>query len=434
MAPATKAGQYTNAGYTKMVQHHEASKNPDSLDPIATHPAIIAKHQATIDHQQMIARGKMVGQIVDAVAGSAFVPEGAFSIGNAARSATRLDQALARDVAQFHAEGTNKAWAKLMAKQSQSLGKNTGGDGPIALKPQHHLPFKFAKESYKDPASRSENIEGYKYDSELSTEQEAVYANPKTKTAHVAHRGSKTTKDWTESDVQVALGQEGMGGRFKEGEEKMLEVRDKYDGHKVEGSGHSLGGSVVHNNTARFGDEEWYGAHTVFNAGTSPLGRGGIRRVFEPNAAIKNSKVTNIRQKNDFVSWNPAPYGKTEVVDTASHWVEAHPLSSFHEGPLPETSMRAARSAAKQLGSANQLLVDAVGGTATKPTASTNIYSPRKYYPDKGVLPAGERPHKGVLPIQPKQYIRHHDYKISFLQQPKRPRQHHTHITGIRFG
>jgi len=418
MAPVSITNNaFGNASYKQMLRKN----NPKMFEAPPTRTGNILTSDTLTS--------SVVKQIPDFVAGTANVPEGAFALGNAARSAVSMETALKAESNALRAQLNNRQWEKSMGKMDKSLGRTKGAgrtEPPVAIPKQYHKPFEFTKESYRKPEARTPEIDGYKYDAELSTEQEAVYHNPTEKKVHVSHRGSTTGRDWVESDMQILTGTEDIGGRFAEAENKIIEVRNKYPEHVIEGSGHSLGGSVVHSNTAKFGESPWYGQHTTFNPGTSPFGRGGVQKIIEPYSYAKHGKVTNIRQAMDPISWNARPYGKTITVDTADNPKHAHMLDSFQQEALPGYDVKPARAGAKQIVSGPQGPV--INAHRQRGQKVTPVLQPsqRPYYPDSRV---------DVLPIQPKQYIRHnHDYKISFLQQAPRPRQHHTHITGIRFG
>jgi hypothetical protein len=412
MAPVTDT-YYGNKSYKQMIQKN----NPKMFEaPPARTGNVLTSDTWT---------SSAVKQIPDFVAGTAMVPEASFAIGNAARSAVPMESALRAESNALRYQLNERQWTKSMAKMDKSLGRTKGAgntEPPVAIPIQFHKPFKFTKESYRKPEARTTEIDGYKYDAELSTEQEAVYHNAEEKKVHVSHRGSTTVRDWAESDTQILTGTEDLGGRFAEAENKIIEVRNKYPTHIIEGSGHSLGGSVVHSNTAKFGESPWYGQHTTFNPGTSPFGRGGVQKIIEPHSSIKHGKVTNIRQAMDPISWNARPYGKTITVDTADNPKHAHMLDSFEQKALPGYDVKPARAAGKQIVGGPQGPYINSRKSTTKTTPSTNIYNPRPYYPADSRV--------DVLPVQPKQYILHHDYKIR-----SRPRQPHTsHITGIRFG
>lgn len=385
MAPVTNT-YYSNESYKKMLQKNAPKMFQPSKKEVAQQKA-----------------SERISTIMDFVAGSAMVPEGAFAIGNAARSAVSMEAALKIESNALRAQLNNRQWAKSMSKMDKSLGRTKGAgrtEPPVAIPKQYHKPFKFTKESYRKPSERTPEIEGYKYDPELSTEQEAVYHNPQEKKVHVSHRGSTTARDWAESDMQILTGTEDIGGRFAEAENKIIEVRNKYPEHVIEGSGHSLGGSVVHSNTAKFGESPWYGQHTTFNPGTSPFGRGGVQKIIEPHSSIKHAKVTNVRQAMDPISFSARPYGETITVDTADNPKHAHLLDSFQQKALPGYDVKPARAGAKQMVSAPQGPV--INARRQRERRVKQIQqSKRPYYPASKT---------DVLPVAPKRYIGPHDF------------------------
>ena len=390
MAPVTDT-YYGNKSYKQMIQKN----NPIMFEaPPARTGNILTSNTWT---------SSAVKQIPDFVAGSAMVPEGAFGLGNATRSAVSMETALKAESNALRAQLNNRQWTKSMAKMDKSLGRTKGAgrtEPPVAIPKQYHKPFEFTKESYRKPEARTPEIDGYKYDPELSTDQEAVYHNPQEKKVHVSHRGSTTARDWAESDLQILTGTEDIGGRFAEAENKIIEVRNKYPDHVIEGSGHSLGGSVVHSNTAKFGESPWYGQHTTFNPGTSPFGRGGVQKIIEPHSAVKHAKVTNIRQAMDPISFTARPYGETITVDTADNPKHAHLLDSFQQKALPGYDVKPARAAGKQIVSAPQGPV--INARRQREKRVQQIQqTQRPYYPTSKT---------DVLPVAPKRYIGPHDF------------------------
>ena len=390
MAPVTDT-YYGNKSYKQMIQKN----NPIMFEaPPARTGNILTSNTWT---------SSAVKQIPDFVAGSAMVPEGAFGLGNATRSAVSMETALKAESNALRAQLNNRQWTKSMAKMDKSLGRTKGAgrtEPPVAIPKQYHKPFEFTKESYRKPEARTPEIDGYKYDPELSTDQEAVYHNPQEKKVHVSHRGSTTARDWAESDLQILTGTEDIGGRFAEAENKIIEVRNKYPDHVIEGSGHSLGGSVVHSNTAKFGESPWYGQHTTFNPGTSPFGRGGVQKIIEPHSAVKHAKVTNIRQAMDPISFTARPYGETITVDTADNPKHAHLLDSFQQKALPGYDVKPARAAGKQIVSAPQGPV--INARRQREKRVQQIQqTQRPYYPASKT---------DVLPVAPKRYIGPHDF------------------------
>jgi hypothetical protein len=386
MAPIN-TGFYSNESYRRGVMKN----TPKAFEP---DPEDVKRRKA----------GERVGMVMDFIAGTAMVPGGAFAIGNAARVAVPVEAALKAEAAALNAGLGTRQLAKTAAAMDKSLGRTKGAgstEPPVAIPKQFHKPFKFTKESYRKPEARTPEIDGYKYDAELSTEQEAVYHNPTEKKVHVSHRGSTTGRDWVESDMQIVTGTEDIGGRFAEAENKIIEVRNKYPGHEIEGSGHSLGGSVVHSNTAKFGDSPWYGQHTTFNPGTSPLGRGGVQKIIEPYSSVKHGKVTNVRQAMDPISWNARPYGETITVNTAEDPIDAHMLDSFTKKALPEYNVKPARAGAKQIVSGPQGPVINARRQRGRKVTSVPQPSRRPYYPASKT---------DVLPVAPKRYIGPHDF------------------------
>ena len=386
MAPIN-TGYYSNESYRRMVQ-----KNTPKM--FEERPEDVQQRKA----------GERVGMVMDFIAGTAMVPEAAFALGNAARVAVPVETALKAEASALNAGLDTRQLAKTAASMDKSLGRTKGAgrtEPPVAIPKQYHKPFKFTKESYRKPDARTPEIDGYKYDAELSTEQEAVYHNPTEKKVHVSHRGSTTGRDWVESDMQIVTGTEDIGGRFAEAENKIIEVRNKYPEHVIEGSGHSLGGSVVQSNTAKFGDSPWYGQHTTFNPGTSPFGRGGVQKIIEPYSSVKHGKVTNVRQAMDPISWNARPYGETITVNTAEDPIDAHMLDSFTKKALPKYNVKPARAGAKQIVSGPQGPV--INARRQRGRKVTPVPQPsrRPYYPASKT---------DVLPVAPKRYIGPHDF------------------------
>ena len=392
MAPIN-TGYYSNESYRRMVQKNTpknfAPPKPKETGNILTSDTLTSS---------------VVKQIPDFVAGSAMVPEGAFALGMGAGSAVTVETALKAEAVALRAGLNSRQIAKTTASMEKSLGKSKGvgrTEPPVAIPKQYHKPFKFTKESYRKPSERTPEIDGYKYDAELSTEQEAVYHNPQEKKVHVSHRGSTTGRDWAESDMQILTGTEDIGGRFAEAENKIIEVRNKYPEYVIEGSGHSLGGSVVHSNTAKFGESPWYGQHTTFNPGTSPFGRGGVQKIIEPHSSIKHAKVTNVRQVMDPISFSARPYGETVTVDTADNPIHAHLLDSFQQEALPSYNVKPARAGAKQIASGPQGPVINARRQRGRKTRPVSQPSKRPYYPASKT---------DVLPVTPKRYIGPHDF------------------------
>ena len=88
----------------------------------------------------------------------------------------------------------------------------------------------------------------YKYDSELSTNTEKVFFNPD-KEVVIAHSGtnfsSKNIFNDLKADASVLFGLENQNERFKNSQNHLNKVKNKYgDKYKYISTGHSLGASV----------------------------------------------------------------------------------------------------------------------------------------------------------------------------------------------
>ena len=97
--------------------------------------------------------------------------------------------------------------------------------------------------SYKPQQEFAHNVAqyGYEYDPELSSMQDKVFYDPKTKKASIAYRGSTTAKDWL-GNAKLALG-------FKDPEaERRIQLADKVKAKYGEIDtiyGHSRGGFLA---------------------------------------------------------------------------------------------------------------------------------------------------------------------------------------------
>ena len=167
------------------------------------------------------------------------------------------------------------------------------------------LQWEFANESYKSELERKD-IGQYVYDQEMSDAETAVWHNHTDKRTHVASRGSTTAYDWGVSDLQIGLGIEGMGSRFKKAERQTKSAHDKY-GYTTDVSGHSLAGSVSSHLTQRLGNNDWFGKATTFNSGVSALGKGrswssARRACAKADPPAYCNKITHLKEKGDLVS------------------------------------------------------------------------------------------------------------------------------------
>ena len=165
--------------------------------------------------------------------------------------------------------------------------------------------WEFANESYKSERERKD-IGNYVYDRDLSDSETAVWHNHTDKRTHVANRGSVTAYDWAVSDLQVGLGMEDKGSRFKKAERQTKDAHEKY-GYTTDVSGHSLGGTVSSQITQRLGNSDWFGQATTFNSGVSSLGKGALwsaarQECTKPNPPAYCGKITHLKERGDMFS------------------------------------------------------------------------------------------------------------------------------------
>jgi hypothetical protein len=123
--------------------------------------------------------------------------------------------------------------------------------------------------------------------------------------------------------MQVPTGRESLGGRFDAAVEATHAAHDAH-GYTVDGSAHSLGGSLLIHTTEKLGHHEWYGQQTTFNPGTSPFGKSS-----KPHDSSNAHKITHIRQEHDPVSMATPAFGRVVTYNTTADPAAAHSLLSF---------------------------------------------------------------------------------------------------------
>lgn len=158
-------------------------------------------------------------------------------------------------------------------------------------------------------------------DHDLSTKYIAVVRNDVLGETYINHRGTKL-KDFNDlsADIAIATGTQAQHKRFKEAEEHLQKVKEKYGNDNIILTGHSLGGAVS-GHLARKYDLE---AH-MFNPGASI---GEVRGVLNP----KPKKGKLIHYKTDAI--DPISvmgiHGADEVISVKKKKGEnAHSLKNF---------------------------------------------------------------------------------------------------------
>ena len=177
------------------------------------------------------------------------------------------------------------------------------------------------KESYKKPNER-QNIGDYIIDTSLSTPENVVYYNPKTKEVKNVYAGTQgTVKDWG-NNALYAVGLHKHSNRYKRANDIEKKVEEKYGTDNLDILGHSQSGA--------FTQELGKNAKNVvvLNPATHPL--------YTP----KSKNTTVVRATNDVVSslnkLNPFNWGKKaniEVKSKTSNPITEHMPAILEESP-----------------------------------------------------------------------------------------------------
>jgi len=104
----------------------------------------------------------------------------------------------------------------------------------------------FAEAAYKPPAKLGD----YSRVPALSSGETSVYVDPRTATAVITLRGSNKIGD-VGTDALLAVGQLSNTARYKRTVKEVQRAHDALKGYKISVTGHSLGGSLANEITAR---------------------------------------------------------------------------------------------------------------------------------------------------------------------------------------
>ena len=99
--------------------------------------------------------------------------------------------------------------------------------------------------SYTKGKARPRQIGDLVLDSELTTREAAVYANPKTGEVVVSHRGTQGASDWL-NNAALGVGLYKSTGRYSRGKETQQKVNAKYGKENVITTSHSQSGALAH--------------------------------------------------------------------------------------------------------------------------------------------------------------------------------------------
>lgn len=233
--------------------------------------------------------------------------------------------------------GTHTSYKKALAQLRllyYLLNKGTIREGGALKDPKDEIYLQVSIESYKPPSQRQHSLlNGYKYDSDLSTDTEAIYYNPTLKQLVIGHRGTKVAEDLVD-DARILKGNFDKSPRLAHALSKTKQALDKYPDYTLTTTGHSLGNSI----SSTIGPLQSYKNSRVvgFNPGASfetlkkNLGH-TLKCTFSGNSEeckkLKNQKIysTGVDPISILGLIHP---GKTEIVRTKS-FLNPHSLSNF---------------------------------------------------------------------------------------------------------
>ena len=206
---------------------------------------------------------------------------------------------LAEQSAQIQAEDPD--WEAVEDPQFWTSWKGTGRchrahrmiGGKLTSKEFQHM----LKASYK-PSAERENIGDYVLDNSLSTDEVAVYHNPKTGDTKVVYRGTKGLKDWA-NNLALVFGQYNKTDRYKRGKKIYEDVVNKYGTNQLDVLGHSQG------------------AHLAKELGKNAKSVVTLNEAVHPFYNNEHPNQTHIRSSNDIISGlnylNPYNWGKKYI-------------------------------------------------------------------------------------------------------------------------
>jgi hypothetical protein len=143
--------------------------------------------------------------------------------------------------------------------------------------PYPELPLEEALNVSYSPLERTQEKltpYGYVLDKQLSTQQNKVFVQPRSKKVLFTVAGTDPTslRDLSTDAYLGFLGQAGLQttSRYKEAEQTLAKARQKYSGYKKVLSGHSLGSSII--NALARPEDDVYG----FSTGSGIFPQGGV--------------------------------------------------------------------------------------------------------------------------------------------------------------
>ena len=120
------------------------------------------------------------------------------------------------------------------------------------------------KNSYSN--KHRENMNGYKLDKELSSNNQQVYYNPEHKKLVVSVKGTdmSSPRDWG-TDFYLGIGKLKDTNRYKEAKSVYDKAKNKYNPMQATAVGHSLGGTIANYITS--GNDKTHGLDSGYTIG-----------------------------------------------------------------------------------------------------------------------------------------------------------------------
>jgi hypothetical protein len=182
------------------------------------------------------------------------------------------------------------------------------------------------KASYGNRDARK-NIEskGYKYDTDLSNDNQQIYYNPTTKKMLNTIAGTHKISDWG-TDLYLGLGHLQDTNRYKEAAKTLEAAKAKYKPSKTVIAGHSLGSSIGQTLSSKADRTVTLdGGYTVGQPtrGESYRASGDVVSALGANAkhqhTIKGSLISDNKYKLIGSAFGPAGFALGTVADVISN-------------------------------------------------------------------------------------------------------------------
>jgi hypothetical protein len=214
--------------------------------------------------------------------------------------------------------------ARLGAKADKAVRRHFAGSKHVAsMGHEDKMMAHMASDAYE---TGRKDINGYRYNAGLSSDQHAVYHNPKTKRTVLAMRGTVPTdlRD-LRSDKALLLGRTASDPRYKQSLQTYDKVKAHYGGGDVHVTGHSLGGHLSNMVARKRGARA-----TTFNAGQSATKQHAkdVASCHGLNPPAWCSRIRTHKIGGDAISALAGGYGDTHTYQSKG-LVGSHSMDNF---------------------------------------------------------------------------------------------------------